>query len=67
MGNSGYITFHPVDKTLQNVRVELPRRSIYIVTGESRTHWEHSLNGVLRPGFGADAADFGTRRACGAR
>lgn len=55
MGSSAYITFHPVDKTLQNVRVELPRRSVYVMTGESRTDWKHSLNGVLRPGFGVHA------------
>ena len=56
MGAACYITFHPDDETLQNVRVELPRRSIYIMTGESRCDWDHSLDGVMRPGFGADAA-----------
>ena len=35
--------FTPNDKSLPNVRVWLPRRSIYVMAGDSRRLWKHGL------------------------
>lgn len=37
---------HPVDKNLRYVNVSLPRRSAYVMTGQARDQWKHSIHGV---------------------
>ena len=36
----------PQGKTWERVSHEVQPRSIYILTGEARTHWEHSIPAV---------------------
>lgn len=52
LGAPGQMTLHPVlpngsrDKTRLPVHIELPRRCFYVMQGESRTLWQHSLEEV---------------------
>ena len=48
LGAPARLTMHPAERGVgnQKVHVPLPRRSIYIMTGPSRTAWKHSLDQV---------------------
>lgn len=51
----------------QVVRMELPRRSIYLMTGESRTEWKHAIVAIPTKEFIKKSIDVPDWNTCGMR